>query len=176
MLHVSLCGTIFSTSSSLQWTIILLVFMMVYLFSSNLSNPSTGGGISWDLCSNNSLGTFHSRHESESELPAVYSKWLESVKSHCTGLETKSSCGFDCENFPSTGLVYLDLQYMKLENMIGFSGAILESPKIVIFNLTFRVSKIGFLKVFQLLLGLEDIDLEIKFSILWVSYFWYPKS
>ena len=48
----------------------------------------------------------YSRHESESEWPAVSSKWLESVKSHSTGLETKSSCGLDCENSPSTGLVY----------------------------------------------------------------------
>ena len=59
-----------------------------------------------DLCSGNYLGTSHSRHESESEEPAVFSKWLESVKSHSTGLETKSSCGLDCENSSSTGLVY----------------------------------------------------------------------
>ena len=72
--------------------------MLVYLFSSNLSNPSTGGGISSDLCRRNSLGTSHSRHGSESEWPAVSSKRLESVKSHSTGLETKSSCGLDCEN------------------------------------------------------------------------------
>merc|ERR1711867_259533 len=85
---------------------ILLLFMLVYLFSSNLSNPSTGGGISSDLCRKNSLGTSHSRHGSESEWLAVSSKRLESVKSHSTGLETKSSCGFDCENSPSTGLVY----------------------------------------------------------------------
>ena len=80
--------------------------MLVYLFSSNLSNPSTGGGISSDLCRRNSLGTSHSRHGSESEWPAVSSKRLESVKPHSTGLETKSSCGLDCENSPSTGLVY----------------------------------------------------------------------
>ena len=80
--------------------------MLVYLFSSNYSNPSTGGGISSDLCRSNSLGTSHSRHESESEWLAVSAKWLESVKSHSTGLETKSSCGLDCENSPSTGLVY----------------------------------------------------------------------
>ena len=39
-------------------------------FSSNLSVPSTRGGISSDLCSSNSLGTSYSRHESESEWPA----------------------------------------------------------------------------------------------------------
>ena len=55
--------------------------MLVYLFSSNYSNPSTGGGISSDLCRSNSLGTSHSRHESESEWLAVSSTWLESVKS-----------------------------------------------------------------------------------------------
>ena len=82
--------------------------MLVYLFSSNLSNPSTGGGISSDLCRRNSLGTSHSRHGSESEWPAVSSKRLESVKSHSIGLETKSSCGLDCENSPSRGLVSLE--------------------------------------------------------------------
>ena len=80
--------------------------MLVYLFSSNYSNPSTGGGISSDLCRSNSLGTSHSRHESESEWLAVSAKWLESVKSYSTGLETKSACGLDCENYSSTGLVY----------------------------------------------------------------------
>ena len=82
--------------------------MLVNLFSSNLSVLSTGGEICLDLCSSNSLGTSYSRHESESEWPAVSSKWLESVKSHSTGLETKSAYGLDCENSPSTGLVYLD--------------------------------------------------------------------
>merc|ERR1712101_83366 len=33
---------------------------------------------------------------------------MESVKSHSTGLETKSSCGLDCEISPSTGLFCLD--------------------------------------------------------------------
>ena len=50
---------------------------------------------------------------------------------------------------------------MKLENLIGFSESILESPKIVIFNLTFRVSKIGFFYVFQPFLGLEYMNLCI---------------
>ena len=105
-MSVSQSVTLFSTSSSLHWTIILLLFMLVYLFSSNYSVPSTGGGISSDLCRSNSLGTSHSRHESESEWLAVSAKWLESVKSHSTGLETKSAYGLDCENSPSTGLVY----------------------------------------------------------------------
>ena len=61
-----------------------------------------------DLYTTNFLGTFHSRHESESEWLAVSSKWLESVKSHSTGLETMSSCWLDCENSSSTGLVYLN--------------------------------------------------------------------
>ena len=52
------------------------------------------------------IETSYSRHESESEWPAVSSKRLESVKSHSTGLETESSCGLECENSPSTGLVY----------------------------------------------------------------------
>ena len=82
--------------------------MLVNLFSSNLSIPSSGEVIGLDLCSINSLGTSHSRHVSESEWPAVPSKSLESVKTHSTGLETKSSFGLDCENHPSTGLVYLD--------------------------------------------------------------------
>ena len=95
--------------------------MLVYLFSSNLSNPSTGGGISSDLCRRNSLGTSHSRHGSESEWPAVSSKRLESVKSHSTGLETKSSCGLDCENSPSTGLVY---KWGGMEMRAGYSLAL----------------------------------------------------
>ena len=36
--------------------------------------------------------------------------------------------------------------HIKLENLIGFSGSILESPKIVIFNLIFMVSNI---EIFQ---------------------------
>ena len=112
------------------------------MFFSNFSNLISRGDINWSLCRSNSLGTSHSRLGSESEWPAVSSKRLESVKSHSTGLENKSSYGLDCENSPFTGLVYLDLQYMKLKNMNQYLGAILESPKIVIFNLTFRVSKI----------------------------------
>ena len=61
----------------------------------------------------------------------VSSKRLESVKFHFTGLKTKSSCGLDCENSPSTGLAYLDLQYMKLVNLIGFSELILEIDSVV---------------------------------------------
>ena len=60
---------------------------------------------------------------------------------------------------------------MKLENLIGFSESILESPKIVIFNLTFRVSKIGIFYVFQPFLGLEYMNLDIEFSILRISNF-----
>ena len=47
-----------------------LPYYIFQTFSSNLSVPSTRGGISSDLCSSNSLGTSYSRHESESEWPA----------------------------------------------------------------------------------------------------------
>merc|ERR1711867_64465 len=76
MLHFSL--------SVCQWvTIFLLLFILVYLFSSNFSNPSTGGGTSLDLCRSNSLGTSHSiqgRDDSSSSSTAgLYCTVL-----HCT--------------------------------------------------------------------------------------------
>ena len=60
---------------------------------------------------------------------------------------------------------------MKQEYLIGISESILESPKIVIFNLTFRVSKIAFFSVFQPFLGLEYMNLDIEFLILRISDF-----
>ncbi len=64
---------------------------------------------------------------------------------------------------------------MKLENLIGFSESILESPKIVIFNLTFRVSKIGIFQMFQLFLAFQYSNFHIIFSDLKIYNFLYPK-
>ena len=64
---------------------------------------------------------------------------------------------------------------MKLENLIGFSESILESPKIVIFNLTFRVSKIGIFQIFQLFLAFQYSNFHIRFSDLKIYNFLYPK-
>ena len=83
---------LFSSSSSLHWTIILLLYMQVNLFSSNLSNPRSGGGISSDLCRSNSLGTFHSRvgrddSSSSSTVWVFYTgmRWLLLLL-HCTAV------------------------------------------------------------------------------------------
>ncbi len=133
--------------------------MLVYLFSSNLSNPSTGGGISSDLCRSNSLGTSHSRHGSESEWPAVFSKRLESVKSHSTGLETKSSCGLDCENSPSTGLVY---KWGGMEMRAGYSLALRTCWNG--FCLTIRLSIFCFLSLCVRLLDSESCFISPKYN------------
>ena len=97
------------------------IFLHILLLTLNYHSPPLYAGIfillkplkskHWrrdqlEHCRRNSLGTSHSRHGCESEWPAVSSKRLESVESHSTGLETKSSCGLDCENSSSTGLVY----------------------------------------------------------------------
>ena len=68
---------------------IILLLMLVYLFSSNLSNSSTGGGISSDLCRSNSLGTSQSRQgrdDSSSTARVLYTgiRWL--LLLHCSSV------------------------------------------------------------------------------------------
>ena len=54
-LHGAQAFTAFSYSPTT--TILLYIFQ---IFSSNLSNPISRGGINWSLCRSNSLGTSHS--------------------------------------------------------------------------------------------------------------------
>ena len=68
-------------------------FCIQLLFSSNLSNPSTGGGINWSVCSSNSLGTSHSRQgrddsSSSSPVGVPYTgmRWLLLLLYCCSAL------------------------------------------------------------------------------------------
>ena len=62
------------------------------------------------------------------------------------------------------------------KNLIGFLESILESPRIVIFNLTFRISKIEIFQISKFFLALEYLNLDIEFSIMKISNSLYSKS
>ena len=66
--------------------------------------------------------------------------------------------------------------YPKFNLKIGHFRCDKKHQKCPTFNLNFRVSKIRIFQIFKLFLALEYSNLDMKYSILRISNFLYPKT